>query len=53
VYGVFGDGNWPQAWGAANACQTGISLDRHPVEMAGEHWRQTLSFRLTFQVDTD
>jgi hypothetical protein len=53
LYEVFKDGNWPQAWGAANACQTGISLDRHPVEMAGEHWRQTLSFRLRFQVDTD
>jgi hypothetical protein len=53
VYEVFSDGNWPQLWGAANACQVAISLTKRPVEMGGEHWRQTLSFRLVFQVDTN
>lgn len=53
VYAVFSDGNWPQLWGAQYACQTGITLSKRPVESGGEHWRQTISFRLVFQVDTN
>ena len=54
VYAVFGDGNWPQLWGAAFAVMAGIALVKGPVESGeGEHWRQSLSFRLTFQVDTN
>ncbi|MGE5568543.1 MAG: hypothetical protein ACM3S5_05835 [Rhodospirillales bacterium] len=53
VYAVFSDGNWPQTWGAANAVQVAIALTKRPVEMGGESWRQSLMFRLTFQVDTD
>jgi hypothetical protein len=42
-----------QAWGAPLTYNGQISLAKRPLELAGEHWRQTLSFRLTLQVDTN
>ena len=42
-----------QAWGAPLTYNGEASLSKQPLELAGEHWRQTLSFRLTFQVDTN
>lgn len=42
-----------QAWGAPTVAFNGeVQMQKRPLEMAGEHWRQTISFRLTFQVDT-
>jgi hypothetical protein len=41
-----------QAWGAPLAYNGEVQMQKRPLEMAGEHWRQTISFRLTFQVDT-
>lgn len=53
VYRTFNDPAWAASYGAPLAYNGEIVLSRRPIELAGEHWRQTILFRLTFQVDTD
>lgn len=48
---VFNAADWAGAYTEPLAYNGEIALQRRPLEMAGQHWRQTLSFRLTFQVD--
>lgn len=45
--------SWTGAYTPPVALVGGPDLEREPVEMDGENWRQTLSFMLTFQVDTN
>ena len=50
MYRIFQNGNWPQLYGAGNAVMFGIECARSPIDMAGEHWRQTVRFTLQFEV---
>lgn len=51
VNAMFADGNWPQLWGASNAVMVRCPSQRARLDTGGEHWRASIVFRLTFQVD--
>jgi len=48
---MFTNGNWPQLYGAPNAICARIPAQRGRFEKGGEMSRQSILFRLTFQVD--
>jgi hypothetical protein len=52
VYRVFNSPDWAPSYNAA-IYNGDLTVQRRPLEMAGQHWRQTLSFRLTFEADTE
>ncbi|MDE2103018.1 MAG: hypothetical protein KGL39_37585 [Patescibacteria group bacterium] len=51
INALFADGNWPQLWGAQNALLVRYPSQRSRIEIGAEHWRKSILFRLTFQVD--
>lgn len=45
---LFGDGNWPQSYGAT-AVMASYPMTRERLQPDGEEWRQGFIFRLTFE----
>ncbi|CAB4130876.1 hypothetical protein UFOVP130_41 [uncultured Caudovirales phage] len=52
VYATLNGQNF-QDWGASVVYNGDVSVQRRPLEMSAENWRQTLSFRLVFEVVTN
>jgi hypothetical protein len=53
VLNVFNSPDWTDAYTDPIAYNGEITLTRRPLEMAGEHWRQSHVFRLIFEVSTN
>lgn len=53
IYKTFNDSAWAASYGLPIAYNGDLQMTKRPLEMAGEHWRQTLQFSLTFEVDTN
>lgn len=49
---VFQDDRWEAAYTPPLVYNGEIAIARAQLEMAGEHWRQGITARLTFEVDT-
>ena len=53
VIGLLNDPTWAASYGAPIAYNGEISFQKTPLVLEGENWRQSLLFRLIFQVDTN
>lgn len=49
---VFNDHAWEAAYTAPLVYNGDLAIARAQIEMAGEHWRQGITARMTFEVDT-
>jgi hypothetical protein len=53
VISLFNDPTWAASYGAPIAYNGQISLQKTPLVLLGENWRQSLLFRLVFEVGTN